>query len=116
MIKFAIPLFFTLVWVAPAAADTSQNEIAYLLDFVATSGCTFERNGSSYESKEARMHIQRKYDHLKEKIATTEEFIQYAASESSMSGKQYHATCAGKKITSKEWLTTELQRYRQQPS
>jgi len=31
-----------------------------------------------------------------------------------MSGRKYHATCEGKTITSEEWLTTELKRYRQQ--
>ncbi len=109
---FATLLFFALSATLPAAS--TSDEIEHLLNFVASSGCTFERNGNKYESTEARAHIQRKYDHLKERIDSAESFIRYAASESSMSGKKYHATCQGQTITSKDWLTTELKRYRQQ--
>ena len=63
---------------------------------------------------EARAHIRRKYDHIKDRVNSTEDFIRYAASESSMSGKKYHATCNGQTITSGEWLSKELERYRQQ--
>lgn len=98
------------------SAASTNDEIEHLLNFVADSGCTFERNGNDYDSVEARAHIQRKYDHIKDKISSTEDFIQYAASQSSMSGKKYHATCNGQTITSKDWLTQELKRYRQQAS
>lgn len=46
-------------------------------------------------------------------IKTTEEFIQRAATESSMSGKPYHVKCGAENMqTSKEWFETELHRYR----
>jgi len=113
-------LVTTLVlWFAlgnPLFAASTGDEIEHLLNFVAASGCTFERNGNDYDSVEAREHIQRKYNHIKDKIKTTEDFIRYAASESSMSGKKYHATCNGQTITSGDWLTKELDRYRQQSS
>ncbi len=96
-----------------ALAAPMAEEIDHLLDFVEASGCRFERNGSTYDSGEARAHMERKYDYIRKRIRTTEDFIRYAASESSMTGRKYHATCDGKIITSQEWLTQELQRYRQ---
>lgn len=93
-------------------AEPASDEIEHLLNFVANSGCVFERNGTKYDSVEARAHIQKKYDHIRDKVKTTEDFILHAASKSSMSGKKYHATCNGQTITSEEWLTKELQRYR----
>ena len=112
-------LMSLLLWFAvgsPVSAASTNDEIEHLLNFVADSGCTFERNGNDYDSVEARAHIQRKYNHIQDKINNTEDFIQYAASQSSMSGKKYHATCSGQTITSKDWLTQELKRYRQQAS
>jgi hypothetical protein len=109
-----IGFFLYVVLCGAASATSTDGEIEHLLKFVANSGCTFERNGSRYASGEARNHIQRKYNHIKNRVKSTEDFIRYAASQSSMSGKQYHATCKGKTITSKEWLSTELKRYRQQ--
>ena len=108
-----------ILWLAlsnPSFAASTGDEIEHLLNFVAKSGCTFERNGNDYDSVEARAHIQRKYDHIKNRISTTEDFIRYAASESSISGKKYHATCNGQTITSGDWLTKELQDYRKSSS
>ena len=105
-----------ILWFAlsnPMSAASDRDEIEHLLNFVAPSGCTFERNGNQYDSVEAREHIQRKYEHIKGRISTTEDFIRYAASESSISGKKYHATCNGQTITSGDWLSKELARYRQ---
>jgi hypothetical protein len=56
--------------------------------------------------------MQRKYDYVKSYVDKTEDFIKYAATESSMSGKKYHVTCNGNKQTSAEWLGNELTRYR----
>ena len=113
------PLTSFILWLAlssPLFAASTSDEIEHLLNFVAKSGCTFERNGNDYDSVEARAHIQRKYDHIKNRISTTEDFIRYAASESSISGKKYHARCNGQTITSGDWLTKELQDYRKSSS
>jgi len=114
MKKIFIGLVFLLGMSNPLWAASQDEEIAHLLDFVAASGCTFDRNGTQHDSVEAKEHMQLNYNHIKSRIKSTEDFIRYAATKSSMSGKKYHATCDGKTITSQEWLTTELQRYRQQ--
>lgn len=98
--------------VFPLYAAAMEEEIEHLLNFVEKSGCSFERNGTAYNSREARAHIQRKYDYIKGRVKSTEDFIRYAASESSMSGRKCHAICDGETITSWEWLSNELKRYR----
>ena len=90
----------------------SQSEIDHLLLYVESSGCEFERNGTVYDSKEARSHIERKYDYIESRVDETEDFIKYAATESSMSGRKYQVTCNGKRQTSAEWLYDELSEYR----
>jgi len=81
-----------------------QSEIQHLLQYVENSGCEFERNGTVFDSKEARSHIERKYDYVKSRVDETEDFIKYAATESSISGRKYTVTCNGNKQTSAEWL------------
>jgi hypothetical protein len=95
-------------------ADT-QDEIQHLLQFVENSGCEFERNGKVYDSAEARSHIEKKYDYVRSYVDETEDFIRYAATESSISGRKYHVICGDRKLTSADWLHGELQRYRAAP-
>lgn len=102
-----------LAFAAPEAR--AQAEIAHLLDYVATPGCQFNRNGSWHEGAEARSHLRKKYDYLvKRKLVTTaESFIERAATESSMSGKDYLVRCGtGKPVASAAYLKGELSRYR----
>ena len=108
---FSLLLFLSFV---PAHAGNMAEEVNHLLQYVEQSGCTFERNGSEHDAKEARKHIERKYDYLKSRLHTTEQFIRYAASESSITGRKYHVICNGKRMLSSEWLDAELKRYREQ--
>ncbi len=96
-----------------AHAGNMAGEVEHLLQYVEQSGCIFERNGSEHDAREARKHIERKYDYLKSRLQTTEQFIRYAASESSITGRKYHVICNGKRMLSSEWLNTELKRYRE---
>lgn len=102
------------VFTTTAFAST-QDEINHLLDYVATTDCQYERNGSIYNGAEAVDHIKKKYDYYQNKIKTTEDFIAYAASKSALSGKYYLIHCAGHEAEkSQDWLTTELQRFREE--
>jgi len=80
---------------APSAA--TQREINGLMQALEQSGCRFQRNGSWHDAARARSHLQRKYDYLlKRDLAdTTEQFIDRAASRSSISGKAYRVSCPG---------------------
>ena len=89
----------------------AQLEINALMVALEKSGCRFERNGSWYDAVRARGHLQEKYDYLRrhDKVDTAEQFIDRAASESSMSGKPYHVQCPGKAVmTSHDWFTAQL--------
>ena len=89
-----------------------QQEVSYLLDYIAQSGCTFMRNGKVYEAHQARDHINKKYEHIKKRISSTEQFITYAASKSSISGKPYEVNCGEGAMLSSTWLEEELRNVR----
>lgn len=100
---------------AQAELDASaQAEITQLLDFVGHSPCGFLRNGKQYPAGEARAHLQRKVDYLlsKNMLNKAEDFIELAASKSSLSGRPYEVSCTDGKRTSKSWLQAELERIR----
>lgn len=91
------------------------NEINYLLGFIERSGCKFYRNGSWYDSHRAQSHLRDKYNYLAahDHIKTTDDFIEQAATRSSMSGEQYQIQCdAGPAVPSNLWLRTALGDYR----
>ena len=84
------------------------------MDALSTSGCQFQRNGDWHDATEARAHLQRKYDYLlkKDKVDTTEQFIQRAASQSSVSGQAYRVKCAGKEQHAADWFGGQLRKIR----
>jgi hypothetical protein len=104
------------VTLGETATDSQKlsDSINYLLAFVEKSDCTFIRNDKPYTAKEAAVHMQRKYDHFKDKIKTPEDFIRLSASKSMISGKPYMVkTKAGRLLKSKTWLLEALEAYRQ---
>lgn len=107
----------SLAWPACAADMTpvAQKEITQLLERIETSNCSFNRNGSWYAAPDARRHLQRKLDYMVERkmLGSAEEFIERAASASSMSGKPYLIRCGSSEVTpSADWLRAELRRMR----
>jgi hypothetical protein len=109
-------LMLTLIPVALAAPPpVALAEITYLLEFVNNSGCGCYRNGTWYDSKKARAHLQSKYEVLAGGggISTAEDFIDRAATTSSLSGRPYEVRCRdGVTITSSQWLRGVLERCR----
>ncbi|HLX30210.1 MAG TPA: DUF5329 domain-containing protein [Casimicrobiaceae bacterium] len=98
-----------------ASASTARDEIDHLLDYVASSSCTFVRNGSEYPAEKARDHLAIKYRFVGDRIATAEDFIKYLASGSSVSGEPYHVKCGKTDALAGAWLNAELNRYRNSP-
>ena len=107
-------LIAALLWPPAALAATPvavQNEVNYLLGYVAGSGCEFNRNGTWYKAQKAHEHLRDKYKYLVEKdlADTTEHVIERAASESSFSGKPYQIRCSdGVAVNSQQWLRDKL--------
>jgi hypothetical protein len=96
-----------------------EDEISYLLECIKKSTCTFQRNGKWFKPADAAEHINKKYLYfLKQgKIKTAEDFIQYAATKSSISGKAYTVQCQeGNFLESAEWLTAALVQMRARQS
>jgi len=101
--------------VRAAAPAIAQTEINYLLGFIENSGCEFFRNGSWYDGKKAAAHLRDKYQILAtgDRIQTAEDFIEEAATKSSLSGQPYQVRCSGDKaVTTNQWLRDLLARYR----
>jgi len=104
--------------VAIAQADDArasmEREATALFDALRTSGCEFNRNGTWHDGAKAAQHLQRKYEHLRGKVGTTEEFIEQGATASSMSGKAYQVRCGeAAAVPSGEWLLEKLYELRQ---
>jgi hypothetical protein len=99
---------------APLAAPV-RAEVDTLLDALQNSGCRFNRNGTWYDGRKAKEHLLEKLDYLERRgtVASTERFIDLAASTSSMSGKPYLVQCgAAAAVESRAWLTSTLQSIR----
>lgn len=115
---YGILLVFTLALPGIATADTeteTNREVEYLLEFVASSGCTFVRNGDDHDSVDAADHLRLKYSRGKRYVGSAEQFIDRLATESSWSGDPYTVTCEGSTQTSAQWLHRALAEYRQRP-
>ncbi|HDS0949164.1 TPA: YfeK family protein [Stenotrophomonas maltophilia] len=117
---YRIPLILAALLAAPFAhavpGPQAQREIAQLIASLDGSQCRFQRNGSWHDAAEARAHLQRKYDYLlkKDKVDSAEQFIERAASQSSMSGKAYRIQCPGQpEQTAAAWFGARLQALRQ---
>ena len=104
LLAFTTPTF--------ATQTQAETEIKHLLDFIAASGCTFIKNGSEHPAPEARSHMEMKYDYGKGKITRAEEFIEHVASKSSLTGRPYLVRCEGREFPTSQWLTADLERYR----
>ena len=108
-------LFFILVTLLclPALVMAAENEdIDYLLSFVAGSDCVFVRNGSEHSAREAAKHLRMKYNHVRQRIKTAPDFIDKIASRSSLSKKPYTVRCGDKILPSKQWLEEALAAHR----
>lgn len=101
---------------APPSAEV-RGEVRQLLAFLESSGCRFLRNGKWHESREASAHLQRKYDYLAKRglIVRTEDFIERAATRSSVSGDPYRVRCGSQDaVDGATWLNDALSRQRKE--
>ena len=94
------------------AGEGTEQEIRYLLEFVAASGCTFVRNGSDHSSAEAADHLRLKYERGRRYANSAEDFIDHLASQSSWSGDTYTVRCGNDTLTSSLWLHRALAAHR----
>jgi hypothetical protein len=102
------------VLAAPTAAPV-RAEIDTLLARLVTSGCAFGRNDAWHAGADAKAHLLNKLEYIEKyaTIATTEQFIDLAATKSSMSGNPYLVRCGNAAaVQSGPWLLGQLQELR----
>ena len=111
--RYGLPtiLLTALMAQGPGAMADTGEDINYLLDYVAESGCTFIRNGIRHEPDVAAEHLRLKYEQDRAHINSAEDFIDRLASASSLSGQPYVVTCGGEAKTSRDWLQEALVNY-----
>jgi len=93
----------------------AKAEVTAVFARLENSGCQFNRNGTWYSGAEAKSHLQTKLDYFERKAApkSVEEFIDLAATKSSLSGRAYQVKCAGAEaVPSATWLKLQLQEVR----
>ena len=103
----------------PGRADppgtVAATEIDFLLTAIGSSGCDFLRNGDWHDARQAQAHLSEKYQWLvaRDRVRTAEDFIELAATRSSLSGREYAVRCPGEApVSSSSWLESQLHRYR----
>lgn len=119
LIFLLIAILLSSTSYAADSKDKLEKEIQHLFDYLKNSDCEFNRNGKWYNAEEAVKHINKKYQYLIKKglINSTEQFIDRAASESSMSGKPYMVKCGeSEPIKSSVWFKSELTSFREKTS
>ena len=112
---FRAGLMMATLLAAPlvVGADTdADTEVNYLLEFVASSSCEFQRNDSRHDPGSAADHLRLKYNRGKRYVNSAEQFIDRLASESSWTGKPYAVTCDGVEEPTADWLHRALDQYR----
>lgn len=72
---------------APSARE--KQRIDALIDAVEKSGLIFIRNGSEHSAADAASHMRLKFNNAGNRISTAEQFIDYLASKSSITGSPY---------------------------
>jgi len=100
---------------AASLSNASRGEIESLMSRLEVSACRFKRNGAWHTSAEARTHLQRKLDYLQRKgaVASAEQFIERAATRSSLSGQPYWVQCGSQTPQpGGEWLLGQLRQLR----
>jgi Family of unknown function (DUF5329) len=103
-------LVFSIGQLLPA--ESLDDSINYLLDYVANSNATFIRNGQAHTPQEAANHIKAKYEHFKNEIKTPQDFIRLSASKSLLTGQPYLVrTADGKEMRLDAWLTSALEKH-----
>ncbi|VVP52120.1 DUF5329 domain-containing protein [Pseudomonas fluorescens] len=115
LVAAGMGLMLMVTQVSAQTSSQAAQEIKGLLNFVEHSECRFVRNGSEYSGVQARGHLEQKLNYLEGKhlVSRAEDFIDLAATKSSMSGIAYEVRCPAGVQPASTWLMTELQRQRQ---
>jgi len=111
--KSMLQIFLFTACLLVSSVNAAENsEIGYLLSFISSSDCTFIRNGKEYTAVKASEHLEYKYNHVKSRIKTADQFIDKIASKSSISKKPYEVRCGDTQFKTEQWLVDALNTHR----
>jgi hypothetical protein len=114
MTTFAVAASF-----AASLSPVARAEIENLLGRLEISGCEFQRNGAWHSAADAKAHLRVKLNYLDERgmVSSAEQFIERAATQSSMTGGAYLVRCGNAApVPSSTWLSSQLQLMRSAPA
>ena len=99
----------------PARDAREQSRIDYLFASLASlKGAVFIRNGSEYDAAKAQDHLKQKLNYAGDRVKTAEQFIEYCATQSSMSHKPYQIRFADGTVTdTAPFFTAKLKEFDQ---
>ena len=83
------PAFRLALRAPPGSQALRQARIEYLLEQILRSPYNFIRNGGRYNGKRAKAHFLWKYSLNRGRVITAEDFIDWVATRSKMSGQSY---------------------------
>ncbi|WP_332743471.1 DUF5329 domain-containing protein [Hydrogenophaga sp.] len=86
-------------------------EIEMILNRLEASTCWFQRNGAWHDGARAKAHLLRKLEYIEKKgtVQSAEQFIELAASRSSLSGRPYQVRCGrDAPVPTRQWLSEQL--------
>jgi len=112
--RLALVLLLLLVTGPARSAPDAEVEatVRYLIEYVSGSDRTFVRNTSEYTPGEAAAHMEKKYRHFRDDIATPEDFIALCATKSLVSGQPYLVVDReGNTQRTGDWLRAALAAY-----
>ena len=91
-LKLILGFALVITTISPLSAAPSAREkqrIDALIAAVEKSGLIFIRNGSEHSAADAASHMRLKFNNAGNRISTAEQFIDYLASKSSITGSPY---------------------------
>ncbi len=107
---FFIAAFLTLPL---RAAETSAQEIEYLLGYIKNSNGHFIRSGKEYSAQEGADHMRQKLSRAGGRVKTAEDFVTGIATKSYLNGEVYQVKLSdGKTVPTGPWLSEALARHR----
>jgi hypothetical protein len=115
LVPLALGSALAVTATAAALPPAARTEVDGLMARLETSGCEFSRNGKWYTGADAKSHLLRKLQYLENHnaVQSAEQFIDRAATGSSVSGKPYLVKCGnGAPVASATWLRSQLQEVR----
>jgi hypothetical protein len=117
-VAFLAPLLLAGVASAGPTPVAVRAEIDALLERLEASGCRFGRNQEWHAGADARTHLLRKLEYVERTatIQSTEQFVDAAATKSSVSGAPYVVQCGNAPaVNSAPWLLAQLEKVRAAP-